>query len=235
MVSTQNSWNSLREQLMRIESVMIPTAPLQKETRSMHRVIHDDHWIEFDVELLLAEKKNSKAGCSLSVARLHQAIVVTSVSNENQSLRSFDTILTLNEIDFSNLSEATARCILDAHRGKMIHMRVRRLQPSFLETMEFDLADRHAVKSSKLGLTIDGGIGKNDGKDPGLFVTGIASKGRAAGQGLVRIGDRLMQISNSHVSIHLQYLELDTALKLINRMRNESRWIKLVVAHPSQP
>lgn len=201
----------------------------------MHRVIHDDQWIEFDIDVLLAEKMNSKAGCSLTVARLNYSIVVTTLSNESQSLRLFDTILTVNEIDFSYLSEATAKCILDAHRGKLIHMRVRRLQPSFLETIEFDLADRYAIKSSKFGFTIAGGIAKNDGNDPGLFVTGIASKGRAAGLGLLRIGDRLMQMSNTHESIQLQYLELDAALKLIRRMRKKSTCIKLVVAHPSQP
>ncbi len=80
---------------------------------------------------------------------------------------------------------------------------------------------------------INGGIEKTNSNDPGLFVVGISPNGRAANNGRLQIGDRLMQISNIHTTINLQCIEFDVALKLINRMTKESTSVTIVVAHPT--
>jgi hypothetical protein len=132
------------------------------------------------------------------------------------------------------MTNEAARCIINAHQGKLVKLRIRRLQPSILETIELNLSKRGLMNSRKLGFTIDGGIGKNKDNDPGLFIIGIKSKGRAANNGRLRIGDRLMQIKNTHITVNLQCIELDAAIKLIQRMKKESTSITLVIAHQTQ-
>ena len=90
------------------------------------------------------------------------------------------------------------------------------------ETIQFGLNE-----STKLGFTIE----RETNGDPGLFVVGIKAKGLAAKNGRLRVTDRLLQITNRSTTVNLQCLELDTALRLIRRMKKESTTIKLLVAH----
>ena len=220
MVSANNPWNLLREQLMQIEEMSISSAPLSKD---------ENHWIEFDTNVLLGEK----LGCWISVREFNHSIVITNILNNHDGvLRPFDVIVSFNDIHFTNMTEQTAQCMIDAHQGKEIKVHLRRLQPASLETIQFHFHTKGFFDSRKLGLTIDGGIGKADHTDPGLFIVGITSKSRAANNRRVRIGDRLMQISNTYTTINLQCIELAQALKLIHRMRKESDSITIVVAHP---
>jgi len=229
MVSTNNPWHLLREQLMQIEDTMIPSAPFQKNEK-----FNDNHWIEFDIDVLMSEKVNNKIGCLISINELNHSIVITNILNNDGLLHPFDIILSFNDINFTNMTKETAQCIINAHQGKQIKIHIRRLRPTILETIEFDLHNESFINSPKLGLTINGGIGKTDSTDPGLFIIGIKPKGRAANNGRLRIGDRLMQISNTHITINLQCIEFDMALKLIKRMREESTILTLVVAHQTQ-
>jgi len=233
MVSTNNPWHFLREQLMQIDDVMSPSAPFEK---SMRNTINDNQWNEFDIDVLLGEKNNNnnKIGSFISVNEFNHSIVVTNILNSDGLLHPFDIILSLNDMNFIGMTNEAARCIINAHQGKIVKLRIRRLQPSTLETIELNLSKRGLMNSCKLGFTIDGGIGKNKDNDPGLFIIGIKPKGRAANNGRLRIGDRLMQIKNTHITINLQCIELDAAIKLIQRMRKESTSITLVIAHQTQ-
>ncbi|CAF0848062.1 unnamed protein product [Rotaria sp. Silwood1] len=126
-----------------------------------------------------------------------------------------------------------AQRIIKAHQGQIVKIRIRRLQPPILETIELNLQKYNLLNSRKLGFTIDDGIGNNNNHDddPGLFVIGIKPRSLAANNGRLRIGDRLIEIRNAYVTVNLQYIEFEVALKLIKRMRKESTSIKLVVAH----
>jgi hypothetical protein len=229
MVSTNNSWHLLREQLMQIEDTMIPSAPVQKDEK-----FNDNHWIEFDMDVLIGEKVNNKIGCLFTISECNYAIIITKILNNDGSLHLFDMILSLNDIHLTKMTKETAQCLINAHQGKHIKIRIRRLQPTILETIEINLHNQSFINSRKLGCTLHGGIGRNDSPDPGLFIIGIKPNSRAAINGRLRIGDRLMQISNTYTTINLQCMEFDMALKLIERMRNESTSITLVVAHPTQ-
>jgi len=213
---------------MQIEDTMIPSAPYQKDEKS-----NDNHWIEFDIDILIGEKVNNKIGCLISVSELNHSIVITNILNNDGLLHPFDIILSFNDINFSNIKKETAQYIINAHQGKQIKIHIRRLQPTILETMEFNLQNNSFINSRKLGFMINGGIEKTNSNDPGLFVVGISPNGRAANNGRLQIGDRLMQISNIHTTINLQCIEFDVALKLINRMTKESTSVTLVVAHPT--
>jgi hypothetical protein len=139
----------------------------------------------------------------------------------------------MNNIDFRRMSKDTAQCLLDAHQDKTVSMRLRRLQPLSTETIEFHVQRKSVFHEKKLGFTITGGIEKTSlfNDDPGLFIVAINPKGQAARHGRLRVGDRLLQLSNQYSSVNLQCMQLDTALKLINRMINESTSMKLLVAH----
>jgi hypothetical protein len=227
MVSTNSSWQLLREQLMQIEDTMIPSAPLQKNPKAMGNIIHDNHWIEFDIDVLIGEKGDNKLGCFIHINELNHSIVVTNILNHDGLIHPYDRILSFNDMNFTNLTKETAQCVINAHQGKLVNIHIRRLQPTILETIEFNF-----LNSRKFGFTIDGGIGRAD--DPGLFIIGIKSNGRAAKNGRLRIGDRLMQISNTHTTVNLQCIEFKVALKLIKRMRKESNSVSFVVAHQTQ-
>ncbi len=215
MVSANNPWNLLREQLMQIEETMIPSVSYSKD---------DNHWIEFDTNIFL--------DYWISVNEFNHSIVITNIlNNHNGLIHLFDIILSLNDINFTNITQQTAQCIINAHQGKQIKIHLRRLQPTTIETIQFHLHTDHFFNSRKLGFTIDGGIKKTDHTDSGLFIVGIQSKSRAANNGRIRIGDRLMQISNIYTTINLQCIELKQALKLIHRMRKESTLMTIVVAH----
>jgi hypothetical protein len=219
MVSMNNPWNLLREQLMSIEESMIPSAPFSKD---------ENQWIEFNTNIFLGDK----LGCWISVNEFNHSIVITNISNNHDGvIHPFDIILSLNDINFTNITQQTAQCIINAHQGKQIKIHLRRLQPTNLETLQFHLPKTRCFYSRKLGFTIDGGVRKTDQTDPGLFIVGITPKSRAANNSRVRIGDRLMQISNTYTTINLQCIELQTALKFIHRMRKESTSITIVVAH----
>jgi hypothetical protein len=225
MVSRNSSWQLLREQLMQIEDTMIPSAPFQK---SMRNIINDKHWIEFDIDVLIGEEGNNQIGSFIYVNELNHSIIIKHILNNDGGLiHPFDIILSFNDINFTNIIKETAQCIINAHQGKLITIHIRRLQPTIVETIEFN-----CLNSRKFGFTIDGGIGRND--DPGLFITGIKQNGQAAKNGRLRIGDRLMQISNTYITVNLQCIELDLALKLIKRMKKESTSIILLVAHQTQ-
>jgi hypothetical protein len=232
MVSMNNTWQLLREQLTQIEDIMIPSAPFSKDEKLMRNIINDNHWTEFNMDVLIAEKANNKKGDSISVSELNRSIVVTNILNGDGSIHLFDIILSFNDIDFRDIRKKAAQCIINAYQGKIIQIRVRRLQPSSLETIEFNLKNDDLVNSKKLGFTIDGGV--NNENDPGLFIVGIKPKGRAANNKRLRIGDRVIQISNRYVTINLQCIELDAALKLIKHLKNDSTSITLVVAHQTQ-
>jgi C-terminal processing protease CtpA/Prc len=231
MVSSNNPWHFLREQLMQIDDMMSPSAPFEK---SMRNTINDNQWNEFDIDILLAEKNNNKIGSFISINEFNHSIVITNILNSDGLLHPFDIILSFNDINFTNMTKETAQCIINAHQGKQIKIHIRRLRPTILETIEFNLHNDSLMNSRKLGFTIDGGIGKNQDNDPGLFIIGIKSKGRAANNGRLRIGDRLMQIKNTHITVNLQCIELDAAIKLIQRMKKESTSITLVIAHQTQ-
>ena len=227
MVSTNNPWHELREQLMHIDENILPSAPFLKEEK-----FNDNHWIEFDLDVFLGDKINKNIGCWITIKEYHQSIVIANICNNYDGLlRPFDIILTFNDINFNGINEETARCIIQAHQIKPIKIRLRRLQPSTLETIEFNLEKKDRFDSGKLGCTIDGGIDQTKSTDPGIFIRGIRSGSRAAKNGRLRIGDRLMQISNTYTTVNLQCIELHYALKLIQRMRKESTMITLVVAH----
>lgn len=227
MVSTNNPWHELREQLMHIDENILPSAPFLKEDKS-----NDSHWIEFDLDVFLGDKINKNIGCWITIKKYHQSIVIANICNNYDGLlRPFDIILTFNDIHFNGINEETAQCIIQAHQIKPIKMRLRRLQPSTLETIEFNLEKQGLFDSGKLGCTIDGGIDQTKSIDPGIFIRGIQSGSRAANNGRLRIGDRLMQISNTYTTVNLQCIQLNYALKLIQRMRKESTMITLVVAH----
>lgn len=225
MVSTNNPWHALHEQLMRIDDNIMPSAPIRKDENSS-----DNHWIELDFDILIGDK----FGCSISIMNLNNSIMITHVRNSDGLLRPFDTILLFNDINFENLTKETAEYIVHAYQGKHIRIRIRRLQPTNIEMVQVNFKDEWSLTSSKLGLLIDGGIQKRDRIDPGLFIVGIKPNSYAAKTGRLRIGDRLMQISNYHTTINLQCMDFHYALKLIERMRKESNTIILVVAHQTQ-
>lgn len=227
MVSTNNPWHLLHEQLMQIEDKMNPSAPYEK---FMRNIVYDNQWLEFDIEILIPDKVPS----AIVVQKINQSIVITNFVHKDGLLHPFDIILTLNDMNFVNMPKEAAQCILNAHQGKLIKFRIRRLQPTALETIELNLQKNSFFDSPKLGFTLDGGVRKAQETDPGLFVVGIKTRGRAANNGRLRIGDRLIQISNTHSTVNLQCLELDQALKLIKRMRNESTSVTLVIAHQTQ-
>jgi len=230
MVSTNSPWHLLREQLMQIEDIMIPSAPFEKIEKS-----NDNHWIEFDVDVLITEKvNNNKIGCWISVSELNHSIVIINILNNDGSIHPFDIILSFNDINFKNITKETAQCIINAHQGKQIKIHIRRLQPKILETIEFNLHNKNFLSSNELGFTIHGGIKKNNSNDLGLFIIGIKPNSQASNNGRLRIGDRLMQISNTYITINLQCIEIDMALKLIKRMKKESTSLTLVVAHQTQ-
>ncbi|CAF1226223.1 unnamed protein product [Adineta steineri] len=230
MVSTNNPWHLLREQLMQIEDIMGPSAPYEK---SMRNILNDNQWIEFDIDILISEKVNNKSGSVISVNKFNQSIVITNILNNDESLHLFDIILSFNEMNFNDMPKDTAQCIINAHQGKIVKLRIRRLQPLMIEKIELNLYKNNRRNSHELGFTIDGGLGKNKEHDSGLFIIGIKQRGRAATNGCLRIGDRLLQISNTYITINLQCIHLDDALKLIKRMRKESTSITLVIAHPT--
>ncbi|CAF1015211.1 unnamed protein product [Adineta steineri] len=230
MVSTNNPWHLLREQLMQIEDIMGPSAPYEK---SMRNILNDNQWIEFDIDILISEKVNNKLGSVISVNKFNQSIVITNILNNDESLHLFDIILSFNEMNFNDMPKDTAQCIINAHQGKIVKLRIRRLQPLMIEKIELNLYENNRRNSHELGFTIDGGLGKNKEHDSGLFIIGIKPRGRAATNGCLRIGDRLLQISNTYITINLQCIHLDDALKLIKRMRKESTSLTLVVAHPT--
>ena len=227
MVSTNNPWHLLHEQLMQIEDKMNPSAPYEK---CMRNIVYDNQWLEFDIEILIPDKVPS----AIVVQKINQCIVITNFVHKDGLLHPFDIILTLNDMNFVNMPKEAAQCILNAHQGKLIKFRIRRLQPTALEAIELNLQKNSFFDSPKLGFTLDGGVRKAKETDPGLFVVGIKPRGRAASNGRLRIGDRLIQISSTHVTVNLQCLELDQALKLIKRMRNESTSVTLVIAHQTQ-
>ncbi|CAF0786127.1 unnamed protein product [Adineta ricciae] len=227
MVSTNNPWHLLHEQLMQIEDKMNPSAPYEK---FMRNIVYDNQWLEFDIEILIPDKVPS----AIVVQKINQSIVITNFVHKDGLLHPFDIILSLNDMNFVDMPKEVAQCILNAHQGKLIKFRIRRLQPTALETIELNLQKNSFFDSAKLGFTLDGGVRKAQETDPGLFVVGIKPRGRAANNGRLRIGDRLIQISSTHVTVNLQCLELDQALKLIKRMRNESTSVTLVIAHQTQ-
>ena len=221
MLSTNNPWQLLREQLMQIDDTGIPSAPMQKNDPSQ-----DDHWMEFEADVCLP---NHAVGLDV----LNQSVVITHVCKDQESLRLFDIVLTLNSIDLRNIDKTTAQCLFDAHRGKRVSVLLRRLQPMCIETIDFPIKRKGLLQSNKLGFTIDGGIGKSAtiDNDPGLFIIGLTPRGRAAKHGCLRIGDRLLQLSNTHTTVNFQCMKLDKALELIARMKKESTSLQLVVAH----
>lgn len=225
MLSTSAAWSFLSEQLRQLDEIHqpSPSAPVQKVSSVMTNTIRDAHWIEFDTELFLPLHP------SIGIDFIKQSVVITHLTEENQLLKLFDVILTLNEIELKNQRKDIIQCLIDAHQGKRVAMRIRRLQPSKTEMIQFDLEKSHRFQSKKLGFTIDT---KSDSiNDPGLFVIGIHRDGPAAQHGRLRVGDRLLQISNRYVTVNLQCMELDKALKLIQRMKKESNVIQLLIAH----
>lgn len=227
MVSTTNPWHELREQLMHIDDHVLPSAPFLKDDKS-----NENHWVEFDLDVFLGDTTNKNIGCWITIQKHQQSIVIINICNNYDGLlRPFDIILTFNDINFNGIDAETARCIIQAHQIKPIKMRLRRLQPSILETIEFNLEKQGLFDSGKLGCTIEGGIDQTKSSDPGIFIRGIQSGSRAAKNGRLRIGDRLMQISNTYATVNLQCIELNYAMKLIQRMRKESMMITLIVAH----
>lgn len=230
MVSTNNPWHILREQLMHIDEHILPSAPFLNEEKKSN----ENHWIEFDLDVFLGDQINKKLGCWIAVKRIHQSIVITHICNNyDDLLRPFDIILTFNDINFHDINEETARVIIQAHQIKPIKIRIRRLQPNTLETIEFNLQKDRIFDTRKLGCVIDGGFDQIQSTDPGIFVVGIRPGSRAAKNGRLRIGDRLMQISNTYATVNLQCMELKYALKFVRRMMKESTMITLVVAHQS--
>ena len=219
MISTSNPWHALHEQLMHIDDNIMPSAPLS-----------DNHWVDLDFDILIGEK----FGCSISVVNLNDSIVITHVRGNDGLLRPLDMIILFNDINFENLTKETAEYIIHAYQGKQIRIRIRRLQPTNIESVQIDFKEQWFLPSAKLGLMIDGGIRKRSQNDPGLFIVGIKPNSLAAKTGRLRIGDRLMRISNYHTTVNLQCMDFQFALKLIERMRKESSTITLVVAHQSQ-
>ena len=229
MVSTNNPWHSLREQLMQLEDPMLPSAPFQKVEKS-----YDNNWIEFDIDIFITDTVNNKIGCSFSINKINHSIVITNIFNNDGSLNLFDIILSFNDINFTNITKEIAQYIINAHQGKQIKLNIRRLQPTILETIEINLNTKNFLHTSKLGFIINGGIRKNNLSDPGLFIVGIKPNSLAAINGRLRIGDRLMEISNTYTTINLQCIDFNIALKLIKRMRKESTFLTIIVAHPTQ-
>ena len=214
---------------MHIEDTIIPSAPVQKSQPPMSGSIQDEHWIEFDTDVCLP---NSTIGVQI----VNQSVVINHLCKDQESLRPFDIILTLNSIDFRNIVQDTAQYVLDAHRGQRVSVRLRRLQPMCLETVEFQIKKKGLLDSNKLGFTIEGGIGTSTetNKDPGLFIIGLKPRGLAAKHGRLRVGDRLLQLSSTHTTVNLQCMTLDRALQLISRMKKESSSLQLLVAHRTQ-
>lgn len=225
MVSPNKSWSSLCEQLRQCEEIHyqpFPSAPVQKLTSTMNNVVQDEHWIEFDTDFYLSPDQSS-----IRVDLIKQSFVIVDLHDENHVLKLFDVILKLNEIELKTQPKEIIQSLIDAHRDKHVSMRIRRLQPSHCETIEF-----HLNKSKKkLGFTIDD---DKDSIDPGLFVVGIRARGLAAKHGRLRVKDRLLQITNRYTTVNLQCMELSNALKLIHRMKNESTMVKILVAHQSE-
>lgn len=224
MLSTNNPWQLLREQLLHIEDTSIPTAPMNKSDSSQ-----DDHWMEFEADVCLPSH-------AVGLDLINQSVVLTHVCKDHESLRLFDIVLTFNGIDLRNIDRTTAQYVFDAHRGKRVSVRLRRLQPMCIETIEFQIKKKGLLDSNKLGFTIEGGIGKSAtiDNDPGLFIIGLSPRSRAAKHGRLRIGDRLLQLSNAHTTVNFQCMKLDKALELIARMKKESTSLQLLVAHRTQ-
>ncbi|CAF0814474.1 unnamed protein product [Rotaria sordida] len=234
MITTTNPWHLFRQQLMQIEDIRNSSILFEKNEKSMRNIIHDHHWIEFDIDILMNTKIHNKICSLIRVNELNHSIIVTNILNNNKIFHPFDIILSFNDINFINMTKKIAQRIIKAHQGQIVKMRIRRLQPPILETIELNLRKHNFIKSRKLGFTINGGIDNNNNNhnnDPGLFVIDIKPKSPAANNGRLRIGDRLIEIRNTYITVNLQYIEFEVASKLIKRMRKESTSITLVVAH----
>ncbi|CAF1058518.1 unnamed protein product [Adineta ricciae] len=192
-----------------------------------------NHWQEEEIDLERPLSNDQPLGffitggfCTTSPTHQFTSIIVTKIIEESlvaqdNRLKVFDIILSVNNVDFSNISEQDALKIL-RKAGPRVRLIIRRLSPSIIEEIELQ-------HDGKLNLTIAGGIDDEYYlNDPGVFI--IGKKQQQANTSL-NIGDRLLEISSTKSTYDLRFVTFDEAQRLIRLACAESQTVKISVAH----
>ncbi|CAF1566130.1 unnamed protein product [Adineta ricciae] len=192
-----------------------------------------NHWQEEEIDLERPLNNDQPLGffitggfCTTSPTHQFTSIIVTKIIEESlvaqdNRLKVFDILLSVNNIDFSNISEQDALKIL-RRAGPKVRLIVRRLSPSIIEEIELQ-------HNGKLNLTIAGGIdGEYYLNDPGVFIIG---KKQQQANTYLNIGDRLLEISSTKSTYDLRFVTFDEAQRFIRLACAESQTVKISVAH----
>ncbi|CAF3657910.1 unnamed protein product [Adineta steineri] len=167
------------------------------------------------------------------------AIVIThidycsdsSLDNGRTHLQLFDRILSINNIDLTQVTHDDAVQTFSLFQGQPIVLHIRRLNPVNIE--HIDILLPYDISNQSLGITITGGIDNNI-EDPGLFITQIDPNGLLASitkNNQLQIGDRLLEIKTNYTSANLQWVTHSMGVQLIRRICQDNKRITLVVAH----
>jgi hypothetical protein len=155
----------------------------------------------------------------------------SSFDNGRTNLRLFDRILAINNIDLTSVTHAEAIQAFSASQGHPISLRIRRLNPRYIEYI--DLVVPSDISNRPFGITLSGGLDDN-ANDPGLFITRIEPNDLLASvikNNQLRIGDRLLEIKTNYTSANLQWVTHSMGVDLFRRICQDSKRVTLVVAH----
>ncbi|UJR08392.1 hypothetical protein I4U23_012663 [Adineta vaga] len=195
---------------------------------------YENHWHEVKIDLERSIDDNQPLGFFIagglntnSSNHRFTSIIVTkiienSLVDKDKRLKLYDIILSVNNIDFTNINEQNALNILRKARPT-VQLIVRRLSPLIIEEIELQ-------HNGKLGMTIAGGIDiEHYANDPGIFVI---SKENYQTNAQFNIGDRLIEISSTNNTYDLRFVTFEDAKKYIRLACKESQIIKLSIGHP---
>ncbi|CAF4094912.1 unnamed protein product [Rotaria sp. Silwood2] len=143
------------------------------------------------------------------------------LAHRDKQLKLYDIILSVNNIDFTNIKHEIALKIL-RQSGRKVQLLISRLSPLITEQIELE-------HNGQLGIFIAGGIGHEYfSDDHGIFITKI-SEHETNKQ--LRVGDRLLQISSTYNTYDLRFVTHEMAKQYIGLACKESQKIKLYVGH----
>ncbi|CAF1008064.1 unnamed protein product [Rotaria sordida] len=154
-----------------------------------------------------------------------------SFDNGRTNLRLFDRILSINDINLSNVAHDEAVQAFSLAQGQPISLHIRRLNPIDIE--HIDIIMPSDALNQRLGITITGGLDRNT-EDSGLFISHIDPNGLLATltkNNQFRIGDRLLEIKTNYTSANLQWVTHLKGIELIRRICQDNKHVTFVVAH----
>lgn len=201
----------------------------------------DNDWKDEFIEIQPLQNNLHKYGFTISGGvdtEYGSPIVITHIdhcsnsepNNGRTELRLFDRILSVNDINLTDITHNEAARVFSSARGRSVLLHIRRLNPAHIEAIDVIMPVN--TFDQPLGISITGGLEENSA-DPGLFIDFIDPNGLLASitvNNQLHVGDRLLEIKTNHTSANLQWVARSEGVQLIQRICHDHKYVTFVVA-----